>query len=303
MSDNLRHFEHFWSALYGSEPATSLVELRYRIPDVVGMRQEWFAASQSEIPRAVRRLATLRERTDVYFGVAPRTERSGSAAAVPHSHVLWADCDTPAAMAALKTFDPAPALVIASGGGQHAYWPLQDPLETRWIEQANRRVAFALGADLKATDAARILRPPGTCNHKYDPPSLVRLEVLRPLVYDVRQVVSALPDPPGEIRRPARKNRVVRPHDSTDHEFLLSLEPRVYVERLTGEEVRRDGKTCCPIHQEADPSLQVYAGSKGWFCYGCRAGGSVYDLASGIWALDTRTDFREIQKRLMEIFS
>lgn len=303
MSENQRAFEHFWNALYGAEPASSLVELRYRIPDRVGMRQEWFAASQREIPHAVRRLATLREKTDVYFGVAPRLERSGAAAAVPHTHVLWADCDTPDAMAALKGFDPLPSLVVASGSGQHAYWPLVDPLEMRWIEQANRRIAFALGADLKATDAARILRPPGTFNHKSDPPKMVQLEELRLEVYDIRQVVSGLPDPPGEIRRPARKNRVVRPHDSSDHEFLLGLEPRVYVERLTGEEVRRDGKIKCPVHDDNDASMHVYDEvGRGHYCYGCQRGGSCYDLAADMWKLDCRADFREIQKRLLEIF-
>lgn len=303
MSDNQRDFEHFWSALYGSEPASGLVELRYRIPDRVGMRQEWFSASSRQIPYVVERLKELREKTDTYLGVAPRLERSGSAQAVRHSHVLWADCDTDRAMAALKAFDPAPSLVVASGSGQHAYWPLMDPLNVRWVEQANRRVAWALGADLKATDAARILRPPGTYNHKSDPARMVRLVELRPEVYDVKRVVSHLEDPPGAIRRPARRNRIIRPHDSTDHEFLLGLEPRVYVERLTGEEVRRDGKVVCPIHADSDASMHVYGGTRGWFCFGCQRGGSVYDLAGGIWGLDTRRDFREIQKRLLEIFA
>ena len=39
------------------------------------------------------------------------------------------------------------------------------------VEYVNRRIAAVIGGDLNACDAARILRIPGTVNHKYHPES------------------------------------------------------------------------------------------------------------------------------------
>jgi hypothetical protein len=39
---------------------------------------------------------------------------------------------------------------------------------------------------------------------------------------------------------------------------LLALEPRSYVEALTGLRVGRDGKVSCPFHEDRTPSLHVY---------------------------------------------
>jgi len=65
------------------------------------------------------------------------------------------------------------------------------------------------------------------------------------------------------------------------HHRLLALAPRVYVERLLGQPVGRSGKVRCPFHTDRTPSLHVYQEpSRGWYCYGCHRGGSVYDLAA-----------------------
>jgi hypothetical protein len=121
---------------------------------------------------------------DVWVGVLPRQpdgktgEIGGSREFVHEGRTLWVDCDLkdrPDARELLATFRPAPHLVVASGGGFHAYWLLDEPLAADWVPIANRRLAFALGGDLAATDATRILRPPGTRNLKYQPPRLVEL--------------------------------------------------------------------------------------------------------------------------------
>src|SRR5207247_2140766 len=77
------------------------------------------------------------------------------------------------AVAALADFEPAPPVVIASGTGSncHLYWPLSTPLGRDEVERANRRLAYALGADPAATDASRILRVPATTSWKHDPPT------------------------------------------------------------------------------------------------------------------------------------
>ncbi len=151
----------FLAALAGTAQRGELLELRYRLEDGQRMGQVF------DRPDRVRGLATraiaLGRRTDVYVGCAPRTRRHGGRDAVDRAFVLWADCDGEGAVAALAEFEPAPAIVIASGSGSncHAYWPLAEPLARDEVERANRRLAHALGADPASADAARILRFPG----------------------------------------------------------------------------------------------------------------------------------------------
>ena len=72
-------------------------------------------------------------------------------------------------LAAVKL--PVP-IIVSSGGGLHAYWPLRSPLGlAEWRRGANhlRALAEKHGLELDAgstIDAARILRPPGTYNRK-----------------------------------------------------------------------------------------------------------------------------------------
>lgn len=87
--------------------------------------------------------------------------------------------DLPAAYRALQEWRatcqlPAP-LVVGSGGGLHAYWPLLAAIDrARWLPAAMGLRALALEHGLQidpgvTIDAARILRTPGTHNRKrYD---------------------------------------------------------------------------------------------------------------------------------------
>jgi hypothetical protein len=129
----------FLATLAGTAGRGELIELRYRLEDGQRMGQVF------DRPDRLRGLATraiaLGRRTDVYVGCAPRSRRHGGRDAVDHAFVLWADCDGDDAVAALQEFEPAPAIVIASGTGSncHAYWPLTEPLARDDIERANRR--------------------------------------------------------------------------------------------------------------------------------------------------------------------
>jgi RepB DNA-primase N-terminal domain len=194
----------FFGALAGRATADELVELRYRLDDGQRMGQLF------ERPARLRGLATraifLGRRSDVYVGCAPRTRRHGGSDSVARAFVLWVDCDGEDAVAALREFEPEPAIVIASGTGSncHAYWPLSEPLARDDIEPANRRLAHALGADPASADAARILRIPGTLSHKHTPPTPVqalRLNTHRTLT--AVDVIGGLPDPPPPARTPA----------------------------------------------------------------------------------------------------
>jgi hypothetical protein len=116
---------------------------------------------------------------DCYMGVAERGIASGKKTACSILRALFIDIDVvkegldfDATLARLKSFVQAPTLIVNSGGGLHAYFTLPTPInlwesgEVAKTESVLRRLAVALGGDLKATDVSRVLRLPGTINQK-----------------------------------------------------------------------------------------------------------------------------------------
>jgi hypothetical protein len=297
----MRQLVAYLTVLAGPEPAGRYLELRYRTDR--GMRQRFTDAAQpTEAAAAIVALACTR---DVYIGCAPRRRRAGGKDAIAEAWTLWVDCDTPAAIGALADFSPQPAIVIRSGRGLHAYWPLAAPLASGPLERANRRLAHRLGACQSAvTNAAALLRPPASTSYKYAPPRPVVLARFTGERFTTDVVVGGLADPPHRAR-PPRPPRA-RPRRSDP---LLAIEPAVYVEALTGRRVGRDGKVACPLHPDERPSLHAYPDpADGWTCYSARCwrgdrpnGGDVYTLAAQLWGLSTQADFRELRDRLREL--
>ena len=234
----------------------------------------------------------------------PRLRRSGTKDALGPSSVLWAECDGAKAARAALAFSPRPSVVVASGSGPnlHAYWPLSEALPGRRVEEANLRLVAALGADPQCFDAGRILRPPGTWNHKRRPPRPVALTRFEPARrFSVDEVLARTPtvatshlEQRWEPRAPRRvgRRRVARHPAAT------------YVARLLGKSPGRDHKVPCPFHEDERPSLHVYAtAQRGWCCYSCGRGGSIYDLAAALWDLGTRgADFKVVRERLLGLF-
>lgn len=298
-------------SIIAGQDTEGLFEVRCRNPrnGRIGAR-EWFSVSDwrsgtAEVVELLDGQPTLsnfaREHAakfDVYVGAAPRTMREGGKNAIAQVWCLWADCDTPEAIERLKHFRPKPGLIIGSGNGQHAWWPLSHPLSPVWAVRANRRLAHALGADIKATDAARILRYPGTLNHKTDPPMRVMIEkgIRNPradFALPVAAIVGGLSDPPGTA-----KPRKPRP-DVISDDPLLGISAGRYYQTLTGRKVTQ-GNVTCPFHsggKERSPSMRLYDTT--WYCWGCTRGGSIYEFGSMLWGLDTRgTAFLELKERL-----
>ena len=224
---------------------------------------------------------------------------------VAGSWVLWAECDGHEDAHAARSYAPAPSIVVASGSGPnvHAYWPLRQPLAPRDAEVANLRLAYALGADRVCFDAARILRPPGTWNHKHAPPHPVKaLRMEREIAFDAADVIARAPA--IEIERIER-----RWSDQGERDLrgdpLLRIPPPVYVSELLGVPARSGRKVHCPFHDEQHPSLHVYpTAARGWSCFSCGRGGSIYDLAAGVWRMRTRgREFLELRQLLHERFA
>ena len=295
----------FMATLAGPEPA-GFLDLRWR-PAGGAMRRRWFDAGT---PNAAAMAATvLCQQGDVYVGCAPRARRSGGKDAVERGWVVWVDCDSAEAVAALDRFEPQPAIVVrTSARGLHAYWPLEQPLAAAELERANRRLAHALAACQSAvTNAAAILRPPATRNWKYDPPAPVVLERFTGERFTATEVVGGLVDPPRG-RPPAPVPGAASSSRAGDP--LLAIEPAVYVEALTGRRVGRDGKVACPFHEDRQPSLHAYPEpARGWACFSAKCwrgdrpnSGDIYDLAGQLWGLPPQTDYLRLRRRLYAIF-
>ena len=89
--------------------------------------------------------------------------------------------------------------------------------------------------------------------------------------------------------------------DAAHDDALRMVAPAVYVRALTGLTAGRDGKVSCPFHgEDRTPSLHVYEDpAAGWYCYGCRRGGSIFDLGAEVFGLSTRgREFVELRQRL-----
>jgi hypothetical protein len=286
-------------ALFHRDSPGAFIEVRYRHRDE--MRRHFF--EHTDTFAAARTIARLGLRSDVYVGVAARRSRAGGKDAIGRVWTLWADLDHAEAHERLEQLPVGPAIVIASGsaGHLHAYWPLARPVSIAAGEAANRRLAAQLGADTGAvTNAATILRPPGTYSFKTDPPTPVVLERLDDeptTLYAATAGIADDPTPPAATPAPA-------PAPRPGEDPLRALHPAHYVSALTGQVVGRSRKISCPFHEDRTPSFHVYQRPQdGYYCFGCRRyGHSAYDLASALWSMQTRgEDFLQLRARLYDL--
>jgi len=236
-----------------------------------------------------------------------RRPRSGKAGEVLPGRVAWVDIDQSARLERLRSFPHRPHLVVYSGsGGAHAYWRLAERLPPDGLEEANRKLAHRLGADLAVTDRARIMRVPGSFNHKAGRACrLAFCDLARPPIPVARLVAGlADPDPPPPPPSAAERRRHAAMIATDD---AAQIPPPAYFRALAGLEVpERGGHVPCPLpdHHDQLASCMVYRDpGDGWHCYGCGRGGTVYDLASllagGRWGRDLRgDDFKELKRRV-----
>jgi hypothetical protein len=173
--------------------ADDLIEFR-TLGKVVG--STW--AKQRDGAQAIAKLATLGHGTQVYFGANPRKRRGGKADDVAIARCLFADFDggTTVEQARIRWSEaciPEPTVIVITGGGVHAWWRLQEPMEdlALWT-QHQKGIARRLGSDQSVTDAPRIMRLPGFVNWKYQHQPLCVVENCDP---DNAYSLDEFPDP------------------------------------------------------------------------------------------------------------
>jgi hypothetical protein len=157
------------------------------------------------------------------------------------------------------------------------------------IERANHRLIHALGimgredrqvpvGDRKCREQARVLRWAGSPNGKTGNfARIVRLDLWLP-PYRAGVLVGDLDDPPtgrAVVRRDLRRQH---------YDAYRLIPATAYFPRIAGIEVPERGKINCPspLHEDQNPSFSI----EGYvfFCHGCEAQGTLYDL----WSLMNR---------------
>lgn len=188
MSDRNWQVRDFLKALYGHYPKDypGWVELRSLAPNTP-MRRVWVPIQDLTNPKRFDRAASdvalwCRDEDedlcrDVYAGVLPRDENdSGVKSRISLCGIVWADVD----FKALSRHDAdiiigriEPSLVVDTGGGYHVYnrldaaYPVDEDTLPR-IERSVMSYQRKFGPVDHTHDLTRILRVPGTHNHKPD---------------------------------------------------------------------------------------------------------------------------------------
>ncbi len=101
-------------------------------------------------------------------------------------------------------------------------------------------------------------------------------------------------------REPHPAPAINRQTGEIDGDPLLLIPAPLYVERLLNVHVPPDGKVCCPFHEDTVPSMQLYDGTQGWYCFGaCRTGGTIIDFGARLWGITPRgAGYHEVRRRL-----
>ena len=135
--------------------------------------REW--TNLKDAPDIIADLTKLGGGTDMYFGANPRNVKGGGEAKhVSIARCLYADFDggTTIEQARLAWRDnliPEPTVIVATGGGVHAWWRLSEPCHDMDLHCAYQKaLASRLGSDKCIHDAPRLMRLPGFVNTKYD---------------------------------------------------------------------------------------------------------------------------------------
>jgi hypothetical protein len=145
-----------------------------------------------------------REGHELFVGALPRLGADGELQRrYASSATLFTDSDTARSVAKHAMFEPAPTCVVLTGGmdgftpRRQCYWHLRERVPADEISAHVRRLAVFLAADMASTDAARVLRLPGSVNAKTG--IVARVERLTDDRYSLDEIVGELPDVPAQL--------------------------------------------------------------------------------------------------------
>jgi P4 family phage/plasmid primase-like protien len=179
----LREVVAFFKTIFEPAQQSGLGEIEIRVfPKDRGARSSFYS-SEREAGEVAYQLCN--QGIDVFFGVNPKTEKSGKKVNVKYLSAFHVDLDYgdeghkktskhetyESALNAIRQFLLQPTIIVHTGGGFHAYWVLVHPLRVEdygadVLEAINKGLSAALGGDSGTQDISRVFRVPGTYNLK-----------------------------------------------------------------------------------------------------------------------------------------
>jgi hypothetical protein len=171
--ENKKQAADFLEMLFYPLDDDEQIEVRYKLVSGNGHMQREFAYSVRHALRIIESLPL--PRCDIYFGVAPRMENTGTKEGINRIQCLWADLDAKGGHTRqsrreqISGLSLQPSILVWSGGGFQTYWIFEEsesgPHALVQAEQTMARIAKALDGDA-VHDYSRILRVAGTYNCK-----------------------------------------------------------------------------------------------------------------------------------------
>lgn len=158
------------------------------------------------------------------------------------SWYAWVDFDGNAPTSWPTEIAPLPTIEIQSSTSlkRHVYWELKEFTEPKQLQDINRALAYALGADLSGWDANQFLRPPHSVNRKYAKPITAKILKNRTdRTYD-HNAFANVPKPKEVIRSSVELSTLpdieeVLAEGTWDKELLGLF-------RTTGDEMQHEGR-------------------------------------------------------------
>ena len=145
---------------------------------------------------------------NVYIGMFAHRGKPATAETTTTTGALWADFDDTNDAAEVEARIrsaglPQPSLTVNSGHGIHTYWLLDKRAQAGDVVPVLKALAVALGSDGSVCDAARIMRVPGSINHKDSPAvpcSILSVSPLRYNLNDLRKTLTNQLQPARDLR-------------------------------------------------------------------------------------------------------
>ena len=146
------------------------------------------------------------------------------------------------------------AIVISSPGREQYWWRLSRAVEREEGEDLNRRLAYAMSADLSGWDLTQLLRVPGTRNRKYPDAPVVQLAHLSGDSHDPAELAASLPEARGTQGPQAARS--ARPTGETGEADLSRLSRRIRELVLFGD---REGRYASRSEADFAACLGMFA--------------------------------------------
>lgn len=84
-----------------------------------------------------------------------------------------------------------------------------------------------------------------------------------------------------------------------DISLVKSQVSMIDIANYYGIKINRNGYISCPFHNEKTASMKVYTGIKGYYCFGCGAGGTIFNF---VMDYENKT-FEEAVRMVADVFN